>query len=215
MFLSLLVRWLMIQYLVFSVHTHIPWLPYIGNLFGLILRFYWLLTKAWDFFLYFFFTDLLLPYVPFPLPKILGYIILSRSRLTHKGDRTFAVRASSLWNYLPEEIKAVNSVLSFKSLLKNNYFKSAIQKCYFLYNISFYCLRSFSVSLLACLIHFILVCSVKHSVTVSWQVPCQLNIVIILSWLLCMRICALTRAPLLSRIMKIMRVSNQLCSTIR
>lgn len=134
MFLSLLVRWLMIQYLVFSVHTHIPWLPYIGNLFGLILRFYWLLTKAWDFFLYFFFTDLLLPYVPFPLPKILGYIILSRSRLTHKGDRTFAVRASSLWNYLPEEIKAVNSVLSFKSLLKRQFCKVTIDLLNWIYS---------------------------------------------------------------------------------
>lgn len=86
------------------------------------------------FFFIFFFTDLLLPYVPFPLPKILGYIILSRSRLTHKGDRTFAVRASSLWNYLPEEIKAVNSVLSFKSLLKRQFCKVTIDLLNWIYS---------------------------------------------------------------------------------
>lgn len=41
-----------------------------------------------------------------------------RSRLIHKGERAFAVRALRLWNELSEEVRALNSVPSLKSLLK-------------------------------------------------------------------------------------------------
>lgn len=49
-----------------------------------------------------------------------SFLGMPRSRLIYIGERAFAVRALRLWNELPEEVRAVNLVSSFKSLLKTH-----------------------------------------------------------------------------------------------
>lgn len=49
-----------------------------------------------------------------------SFLGMPRSRLIYIGERPFPVRALRLWNELPEEVRAVNSVSSFKSLLKTH-----------------------------------------------------------------------------------------------
>ncbi|KAF7647288.1 hypothetical protein LDENG_00174150 [Lucifuga dentata] len=63
---------------------------------------------------------------------MLGWTLLSvpKSRLKSKGDRAFAIRALLLWNALPEEIKLVDSVSSFKSLLKTHFYRLAFMWCH-------------------------------------------------------------------------------------
>ena len=65
-------------------------------------------------------TDILIPYEPARSLRSLDRALLTlpKSRLKTKGDLAFAIRASQIWNALPEEIRLAGSVNSFKSLLK-------------------------------------------------------------------------------------------------
>ncbi|KAF7642196.1 hypothetical protein LDENG_00262360, partial [Lucifuga dentata] len=72
-------------------------------------------------------TEMLTPYEPVCSLISSGGTLLAvpKSRLKSKGDRAFAIRALLLWNDLPEEIRLVDSVSSFKSLLKTHYYRLA------------------------------------------------------------------------------------------
>lgn len=56
-------------------------------------------------------------------PKVGSFLDFQKSRLKSKGGCAFAIKAPRLWNYLPEEIRLVESVTSFKSLLKANFYR--------------------------------------------------------------------------------------------
>lgn len=49
------------------------------------------------------------------------------SRLKTKGDRAFAFAAPKLWNSLPVDVRASETIQSFKSRLKTHLFKLAFQ----------------------------------------------------------------------------------------
>uniref|UniRef100_A0A3B3HB31 Reverse transcriptase domain-containing protein n=1 Tax=Oryzias latipes TaxID=8090 RepID=A0A3B3HB31_ORYLA len=72
-------------------------------------------------------ADLLTPYVPGRNLRSLakGLLTIPQSRLKTRGDRAFAVRAPTLWNSLPEEIRLAGSLPVFKSLLKTYLFRCA------------------------------------------------------------------------------------------
>ena len=54
-------------------------------------------------------------------------LLLKVPRFKNKtsGARTFAYAAASLWNILPLEIRALDNINGFKSLLKTHLFKLA------------------------------------------------------------------------------------------
>ena len=75
-------------------------------------------------------TDLLSPY---PTPRPLrssdsNLLAIPQSRTKTYGDRAFAVAAPTLWNNLPEELRNVHELGSFKRQLKTVLFNSAY-KC--------------------------------------------------------------------------------------
>ena len=72
-------------------------------------------------------SDLLKPYTPQRTLRSSDKLLLQvpYSKLRTKGDRAFAVRAPTLWNALPLEIRLAESVPRFKSLLKTHFYKAA------------------------------------------------------------------------------------------
>lgn len=56
-----------------------------------------------------------------------GLLMQPMSRLKTKGDRAFAFAAPKLWNSLPFDVRASESIQSFKSRLKIHLFKLAFQ----------------------------------------------------------------------------------------
>ena len=73
-------------------------------------------------------ADLLYPYVPAKegLRERPYDLVVPRSRLKTYGDRSFEVAAPQLWNSLPVEIRASETIEQFKSKLKTHLF----QICY-------------------------------------------------------------------------------------
>lgn len=72
-------------------------------------------------------TDLLILHTPGRALRSADQLLLDcpRSRLKTRGDRAFSVAGPKLWNSLPLNIRAANSVDSFKSLLKTHLFALA------------------------------------------------------------------------------------------
>lgn len=56
-----------------------------------------------------------------------GLLMQPMSRLKTKGDRAFAFAAPKLWNSLPVDVRASETIQSFKSRLKTHLFKLAFQ----------------------------------------------------------------------------------------
>ncbi|XP_041848233.1 uncharacterized protein LOC121644403 [Melanotaenia boesemani] len=71
--------------------------------------------------------DMLSPYVPGRCLHSSGQSLLTvpPSRLLTRGDRAFSVRAPKLWNSLPEELRAANTVSTFKAKLKTYLYRMA------------------------------------------------------------------------------------------
>ncbi len=58
-------------------------------------------------------------------------LMVPKSQLVTKGDRVFAIRAPTLWNSLPGDIRNATTVSSFKSLLKTHFYHMAFSVfCY-------------------------------------------------------------------------------------
>lgn len=72
-------------------------------------------------------TDLLDPHIPVRRLRSSGAALLDvpTSRLVTKGDRAFAVRAPTLWNSLPLDIRVANSIGIFKTKLKTHFYRKA------------------------------------------------------------------------------------------
>nr|XP_054596020.1 uncharacterized protein LOC129163078 [Nothobranchius furzeri] len=60
-------------------------------------------------------------------------LVVQRTRLKTKGDRSFAAVAPRLWNSLPLSLRSVDSVDSFKKQLKTHLFKLAFVCLYVLF----------------------------------------------------------------------------------
>ncbi|KAF7647387.1 hypothetical protein LDENG_00173130 [Lucifuga dentata] len=72
-------------------------------------------------------SELLRPYAMNRSLRSSDQALLSvpRSRLKTKGDRAFKVMAPKLWNFLPLDLRAVDTVDIFKKKLKTHFFKLA------------------------------------------------------------------------------------------
>ena len=117
-------------------------------------------------------SDLLTWYVPSrPLRSADGALLVTlRSRLVTKGDQAFAIRAPTLWNSLPAELRHTNSLASLKSLLKTFLFVKAfgnvwyvlitvftpINWCYFILFLSLFYSCAFYCPIITIIVHLLL-----------------------------------------------------------
>ena len=71
--------------------------------------------------------DLLSPYVPTRDLRSSNQALLDfpKGKFTAKGHMAFAIKAPTLWNALPLEIRLAESIPRFKSLLKTHFYRSA------------------------------------------------------------------------------------------
>ena len=72
-------------------------------------------------------SSLLQPYCPPPSLRSADQLLLKvpKTRLKHRGDRSFSAAAPKLWNELPLNIRQASSLPVFKSLLKTYLFSLA------------------------------------------------------------------------------------------
>ena len=102
-------------------------------------------------------SALLTWYVPsWPLRSVDGALLVTpRSRLVTKGDWAFAIKALTLWNSLPAELRHTDLLTSLKSLLKTFLFVKAFGNVWYtffliIWSYSFFCLYFY----LLCLFSF-------------------------------------------------------------
>jgi hypothetical protein len=72
-------------------------------------------------------TELIVPYMPARSLRSAdrNRLVVPPSRLKTCGDRSFAVAGPTLWNTLPQTIRAAESLRQFKKLLKTHLFIAA------------------------------------------------------------------------------------------
>ena len=72
-------------------------------------------------------SELVQPYVPVRQLRSSNLALLEvpNSNMVTKGDRAFAVRAPTLWNCLPVELRLSGSIAIFKSNLKTYFYRKA------------------------------------------------------------------------------------------
>ena len=73
--------------------------------------------------------ELLTPYCPARMLRSSSTLLLARSDYNMKtyGARAFAIFAPELWNQLPDDIRSIDNLTTFKSKLKTYFFKIAFK----------------------------------------------------------------------------------------
>ena len=73
--------------------------------------------------------ELLTPYGPARMLRSSSTLLLARTDYNMKtyGARTFAISAPELWNQLPDDIKSIDNLTTFKSKLKTYFFNIAFK----------------------------------------------------------------------------------------
>ncbi len=102
-----------------------------------------------------------------------------RSRLKTKADRAFAVRAPTLWNSLPEELRLEDSLLFFQLSLKTHFDHLAFSELFYLLLISSVLLRVLLSIILSLLLAVLFVLVIWWQWMYIWLFTCFLLFVLV------------------------------------